>query len=44
MNTLNAEICASMGMDYRPPRGFENPLKLKLDQERVEEEKNVKTK
>ena len=27
MNTLNAEICASMGMDYRPPRGFDNPLK-----------------
>ncbi len=44
MNTLNAEICASMGMDYRPPRGFENPLKVKLDQERVEEKKKAQVK
>lgn len=27
MNRLNAEMCAAMGMEYRPPRGFENPLK-----------------
>jgi hypothetical protein len=39
MNTLNAEICASMGMDYRPPRGFDNPLKMKSELEKVEEKK-----
>lgn len=26
MNRLNAEMCAAMGMDYRPPRGFDNPV------------------
>jgi len=26
MNLLNAEMCAAMGMPYRAPRGFENPL------------------
>ncbi len=27
MNKLNAEMCKALGMPYRPPRGFENPLK-----------------
>lgn len=26
MNLLNAEMCAAMGMPYRAPRGFNNPL------------------
>ncbi len=26
INLLNAEMCAMMGWDYRPPRGFTNPL------------------
>lgn len=26
MNRLNAEMCKSLGMSYRAPRGFENPL------------------
>lgn len=44
MNALNAEICASMGMNYRPPRGFDNPLKEKQEPEINEEEKKTKTK
>jgi hypothetical protein len=27
MNRLNAEMCKALGMSYRAPRGFENPLK-----------------
>jgi len=27
MNTLNAEMCQALGMSYRAPRGFDNPLK-----------------
>lgn len=27
MNKLNAEMCKALGMSYRAPRGFENPLK-----------------
>ena len=26
MNRLNAEMCQALGMSYRAPRGFENPL------------------
>lgn len=26
INLLNAEMCQVMGWDYRPPRGFANPL------------------
>jgi hypothetical protein len=26
INLLNAEMCEMMGWDYRPPRGFTNPL------------------
>jgi len=26
INLLNAELCEMMGWDYRPPRGFTNPL------------------
>jgi hypothetical protein len=26
INLLNAEMCAMMGWEYRPPRGFTNPL------------------
>ena len=26
INLLNAEVCQVMGWDYRPPRGFANPL------------------
>ena len=32
MNLLNAEMCAAMGMPYRAPRGFENPLQEKGEQ------------
>ncbi len=27
MNKLNAEMCQALGMSYRAPRGFDNPLK-----------------
>jgi hypothetical protein len=27
INLLNAEMCRELGRDYRPPHGFENPLK-----------------
>lgn len=26
MNKLNAEMCQALGMSYRAPRGFDNPL------------------
>jgi len=26
INLLNAEMCQVMGWEYRPPRGFTNPL------------------
>lgn len=29
INRLNAEMCAALGMPYRAPRGFENPLQGK---------------
>ena len=32
LNLLNAEMCRELGREYRPPHGFENPLKEeKLD-------------
>lgn len=27
LNILNAEMCRELGEDYRPPYGYENPLK-----------------
>jgi len=27
LNLLNAEMCRELGKDYKPPYGFENPLK-----------------
>jgi len=42
MNRLNAEMCAAMGMEYRPPRGFENPLKKDPELEVVEDKKTAK--
>lgn len=27
LNILNAEMCRELGRDYKPPHGFENPLK-----------------
>lgn len=27
LNLLNAEMCRELGRDYKPPHGFENPLK-----------------
>ncbi|HOI17410.1 MAG TPA: hypothetical protein PK036_13810 [Geobacteraceae bacterium] len=27
LNLLNAEMCRELGREYRPPYGFENPLK-----------------
>jgi hypothetical protein len=27
INLLNAEMCRELGKDYKPPYGFENPLK-----------------
>ncbi len=27
INSMNAEMCKILGRDYRPPRGFSNPLK-----------------
>ncbi len=34
INLLNAEMCAMIGWDYRPPRGFVNPLNKTEDQEK----------
>ncbi|MDY0227134.1 MAG: hypothetical protein RBR38_09925 [Desulfomicrobium apsheronum] len=31
MNRLNAEMCEAMGMSYRAPRGFQNPLEKAVD-------------
>lgn len=33
MNTLNAEMCQALGMSYRAPRGFDNPLKEDVKKE-----------
>ena len=30
LNLLNAEMCRELGEDYRPPQGYENPLKEKV--------------
>lgn len=27
INTINAELCRTLGRDYRPPRGFKHPFK-----------------
>ncbi|ORJ61311.1 hypothetical protein [Geothermobacter hydrogeniphilus] len=43
MNKLNAEMCVAMGMDYRPPRGFENPIKKEPELEVVEDKNTAKT-
>lgn len=32
MNQLNAEMCKAMGIDYTPPRGYDNPLDANKDQ------------
>lgn len=32
MNQLNAEMCKAMGIDYTPPRGYDNPLVAIKDQ------------
>lgn len=34
INLLNAEMCEMMGWEYRPPRGFSNPLAGNLNQEK----------
>jgi hypothetical protein len=31
MNLLNAEMCKAMGIDYTPPRGYDNPLEAQKD-------------
>ena len=36
MNLLNAEMCAAMGMPYRVPRGFENPIEKQKTKETIE--------
>jgi len=33
MNKLNAEMCQALGMSYRAPRGFDNPLKEEEEKE-----------
>lgn len=33
INLLNAEMCQEMGWDYRPPRGFSNPLAPDIPEE-----------
>ena len=35
INLLNAEMCEMMGWDYRPPRGFSNPLGEAKGKEKV---------
>ncbi len=35
INLLNAEMCEMMGWDYRPPRGFTNPLGRMEEKEKV---------
>jgi hypothetical protein len=34
INLLNAEMCKEMGWDYRPPRGFTNPLEVAEEKEK----------
>jgi len=43
INLLNAEMCAMMGWDYRPPRGFTNPLGEVEGKEKVKKGGSVKT-
>ena len=38
INLLNAEMCEMMGWDYRPPRGFTNPLGEAEGKEKVKRE------
>ena len=35
INLLTAEMCKEMGWDYRPPRGFTNPLGEAEEREKV---------
>lgn len=35
INLLNAEMCQEMGWDYRPPRGFNNPLAEPEEKEKM---------
>lgn len=35
INLLNAEMCEMMGWEYRPPRGFTNPLGESGEKEKV---------
>ena len=34
INLLNAEMCEMMGWEYRPPRGFTNPLGEEIGKEK----------
>jgi len=43
INLLNAEMCKEMGWDYRPPRGFTNPLGEAEEKEKVKKGSAVKT-
>ena len=42
INLLNAEMCEMMGWDYRPPRGFSNPLGGAKGKEKVKKGSPVK--
>jgi len=43
INLLNAEMCEMMGWDYRPPRGFTNPLGEGEGKGKVKKGATVKT-
>jgi hypothetical protein len=43
INLLNAEMCEMMGWDYRPPRGFSNPLGEAKGKEKVKRGTAAKT-
>ena len=43
INLLNAEMCAMMGWEYRPPRGFTNPLGEEIGKEKGKKGAAAKT-
>jgi hypothetical protein len=43
INLLNAEMCEMMGWEYRPPRGFTNPLGRTEEKEKVKKGGAAKT-
>lgn len=42
INLLNAEMCQEMGYEYKPPRGFKNPLAETEEKGKVKKEPSAK--